>query len=782
MAIVSAARIRAALFAFAVLFLVGPAAAQQADPPWALWDLEVENAEASLERGNAAADTVDQIRERLNNQTSLARKVSEAAAAEMSRLQAEIDALGPEPEVGEETAEIAELRETLTTSMAEARARQGRADRVITRADELRRRLVDQDQERFLSRIETLGPSPASPSTWAQSFEFIGATYTRIKGEITAELKSPDMRKMATQRLPLALIAVAAALFIAFGVRIFTVSALLRRAETAGGRQRRLIFGVGAAATRLIMLAAASALLFYGLSSTGLFGAFGEAALRALARAVLTIIVAYAIAAALFSPQVAGLRPYDIDDATARRAFRMAMLMGFAAALHVLVQQLGEAVNAPLAATASLSFIAIMLGGFALLQLAQVARPLVNQAIDGPEIAIGAQILRLLRRASFVVAVLSPLLALIGYAFAAQYLLFPTIYSLAALSVVGMIYFVIREAVENYLADQQKDGEDRLRLIPILAGFLLLCATLPMLALIWGAEWVDITFAYDRLVAGFQIGDVALSPMDFVTFALVFVIGYTLTRAAQRVMKGSVLPKTGMSAGGADALTSGIGYVGIFIAAIAAITAAGLDLSNLAIVAGALSVGIGFGLQNIVNNFVSGVILLVERPINVGDWIEVGGVHGTVKKVNVRSTEIETFDRASYIIPNSDLISGAVTNYTHGNTVGRAIVTVGVAYGTDTHMVQRILLEAASEHPMVLTSPAPAAYFQGFGADSLDFELRAYLRDVNWVLSVKSDLNFAIEAKLGEAGVEIPFAQRDINIKNIGEIGRALRGGDKSET
>ncbi|MEL7463726.1 MAG: mechanosensitive ion channel domain-containing protein [Pseudomonadota bacterium] len=764
----------------ALLFLFAGAAAQTPEATWSLWDLEAERAEAALARGAASSDALEQSRARLLAQIDAARIIAADAAEETRRLQAELDALGPPPEVGEEAADAAALRADLTQALAQARAREGRAERVVTRAENLRTRLAGLDQERFLSRIETLGPSPALPETWASSFAFIGATLNRIDGEVAAELNSPSMRKMAMQRLPLALVAVVAALFIAFGVRLFAVGALLRRAQTADRRQRRLIFGVGAAALRLTMLAAASALLFYGLSSTGLFGALGEATLTALARAVLTIIIAYAIAASLFSPKAAGLRPYDLDDGAARRGFAMAMLLGVSAALHVLVEQVGVAAKAPPAATAPISFVSIVLGGFALFQTAQIARPFVNRAVDGPDIAIGAQMLRFLRRTCVVVAVLAPLLALIGYDFAARYILFPTIYSLAALLVVAMVYFVIREAVENYLADQKKEGEDRLRLIPILAGFLLFCASVPMLALIWGASWADISLAYDRLVAGFRIGDVALSPMDFVTFALVFVIGYTLTRAAQRLLKNSVLPKTGMSVGGADALTSGIGYVGIFIAAIAAITAAGLDLSNLAIVAGALSVGIGFGLQNIVNNFVSGVILLVERPINVGDWIEVGGVHGTVKKVNVRSTEIETFDRASYIIPNSDLISGAVTNYTHGNTVGRAIVPVGVAYGTDTRLVQRILLEAASEHPMVLTSPAPAAYFQGFGADSLDFELRAYLRDVNWVLSVKSDLNFAIEEKLRAADVEIPFAQRDINIRNIGEVGRAIRrgGGD----
>jgi small-conductance mechanosensitive channel len=216
--------------------------------------------------------------------------------------------------------------------------------------------------------------------------------------------------------------------------------------------------------------------------------------------------------------------------------------------------------------------------------------------------------------------------------------------------------------------------------------------------------------------------------------------------------------------------------VGLVIALSLGITAIGLDLTNLALIFGALSVGIGFGLQGVVNNFVSGLVLLVERPIKVGDWVVVGPNEGYVKRIQLRATELETFQRASIVIPNSEIVSTAVVNWTHKDRYGRVDVPVGVAYGSDVEQVKEILLTCLKENQEIVAWPAPRVLFRRYGDSALEFEARGFLSNIENIYTVQSDLLTAIDKAFREAGIEIPFPQRDLHLRNIDKLAEAIIG------
>jgi len=303
---------------------------------------------------------------------------------------------------------------------------------------------------------------------------------------------------------------------------------------------------------------------------------------------------------------------------------------------------------------------------------------------------------------------------------------------------------------------------------------------------VWGAFAVLLINTWDYsggffeqirgyVVNGFDIGNFRIIPSRILWALLIFSSIVMLSSWVRSQLEHKWLRMTTMGAGARDALVTIIGYIMFIIAVLAGLSAAGFDFGKIAIVAGALSVGIGFGLQNVVNNFVSGLILLFERPIRKGDWIAVGATEGIVKDIHIRSTVIQTFDRADVIVPNSELISGQVTNWVLSSKSGRAIIPVGVAYGTDTEKVREILMAIAEENEDVAktgSAPKPKVLFRAFGESSLDFELRVFLFNVDSRLGVISDINFAIDKAFREADIEIPFPQRDLHVKSLPDNAR----------
>ncbi len=303
----------------------------------------------------------------------------------------------------------------------------------------------------------------------------------------------------------------------------------------------------------------------------------------------------------------------------------------------------------------------------------------------------------------------------------------------------------------------------------ILLFFTIVFISISTLMFIWGNSQQQISTTVMSLKDGIKFGTVDFDLLSILYALLILVIAFSVLPFIKNNLVTSWLKHSNLSSGAKDATQTLVGYGGVAIAVLWALFVLGLNFKNVAIVAGALSVGIGFGLQNIVNNFVSGLILLFERPIRRGDWIVVGNTEGYVRDISIRSTRIETFDRADVIVPNSELISNQVTNWMLSNNVGRLKSAVGVAYGSDVEKVMEVLETIADTHPDVISDHPDypiRVLFINFGDSALNFELRCYVKNVDNRLRIQSDINQSIDREFRKENIEIPFPQRVVHMEN----------------
>lgn len=728
------------------------------------WLSTAQRAEQAIDTGRASNAALEELRAEIVSFRENFTLASENNAARILTLQSQIAALGPVPDNGNEPGDIAALRSRITDQMNESRVPVVIAQEAHNRANGLIGEIDKIIRHRKTQNLLTRGPSPLAPANWSIALRDLVAAGSATVNETLLIVENQVGRQQAYKNLPQIL------LLAAIGMLLLLLGR--RWAEHVGNIMRRYggrgtgVWGFMVSIGRVILPYFGLVALTQAISETGLAGLRGTLVLQAIPLWSAGLMGFVWISDRLYSKyDDDALLPIAIEYRTEARLYvrllAVMLIANDAIGLYEQVENISEASRAVVA------FPVILLTGLILLRLRRIAyleRMASTDKMSSAAKRAGLSVISpVISRAGTIVGIVAPAIAAIGYGAAAEAIIYPTVLTLALFALV----LILNKFVSDVYAWLSRKGAGAHEsLFPPLAGFFLALMSLPVLALIWGARVADLTELWSRFLTGFKVGDTRISPTDFLTFVLIFLAGYTATRMLQKTLKNSLLPKTSLDPGGQIAVASGVGYVGIFLSALVSVGATGIDLSSLAIVAGALSVGIGFGLQNIVSNFVSGVILLIERPISEGDWIEVGGHMGYVRNISVRSTRIETFDRFDVIIPNSDLVSGTVSNYTRGNTVGRVIVPVGVAYGSDTRRIEKILLEIANAHPMVLATPAPSVVFQGFGSSSLDFEIRAILRDVNWLLSVKSDMNHEIAKRFAEEGIEIPFEQRDIWLRN----------------
>jgi small-conductance mechanosensitive channel len=267
----------------------------------------------------------------------------------------------------------------------------------------------------------------------------------------------------------------------------------------------------------------------------------------------------------------------------------------------------------------------------------------------------------------------------------------------------------------------------------------------------------------DVLEYSLNLGGTKITLLGLIEIVLVLIAFIIISRVLRKILQRRILPRFKLAEGAQFVILRLIHYVLVVIGLFLAIDLVGIQMTSLAVVFGLLGVGIAFGLQNITSNFVSGLILLFERPVSVGDYIEVGNAMGRVQAINMRSTTVITRDNITLIVPNSSFIEGTVTNWSVGDPKIRINIPVGVAYGSDTELVKKLLLEVVENHPDILKDPKPDVLFREFADSSLNFDLRIWILNPMGRFKTISDINYAVDAAFRKHGVTIPFPQRDVH-------------------
>ena len=738
--------------------------AGQSELVYKTWENTVSRAESVLIAGRASEKSLEILRDEINNWRSSFKSKTGLNSDRISLIQTQFNALPSAPDDGSNDP-LKIRRDELKTLLNELKVPGLRANDAFIQADTLISEIDLLLRARQTDALLTNVESPLRPSIWAQgASQSFNALFAPINEFRLIEISDAQKTNFRIQAVSIFALVFGALISWVVGLKLTNSIGGITK-KTSEKRIRAVKFPISI--LELIFKFVSILLIVKAFHLSGVIGLKGSLFLDQIPYFSALLLFALWLPNQLFSSDVGLLSSLNLNNKlTAKSNF-----VG-AAIILILFDLSGTGLSQASIAQDTHSFAVLLITVFASIILWRVCKSISETESLLPEkqkedeqrrISLSRRLPNLIYRLLLTSLILAPILVSAGYVNAGLELTKSTILSLGLFLTVIIIQDYV---VDLYLIVLGEEEDNRDQLIPILLSFVLLLISLPFFAVIWGVRQQELLEIWSNFQSGFELGTIRLSPGLILSFLVIFTFGYMLTRFVQSALQSTVLPRTTIDRGAQTAIISGVGYVGIFLAAIIAFSTTGLDLSSLAIVAGALSVGIGFGLQNIVSNFVSGIILLIERPVSVGDWIEVSGKMGYVRDISVRSTRIETFDRSDVIIPNADLVSGVVTNYTRGNTVGRLIIPVGVAYGTDTKTVETILREIAEAHPKILKDPGPSVVFQGFGSDSLDFEIRAILGDVNWMLSIKSEINHQIAERFAKEGIEIPFAQRDIWIKN----------------
>ncbi|WP_300039579.1 DUF3772 domain-containing protein [uncultured Roseobacter sp.] len=713
--------------------------------------------------------------------------------SQRDRLRAELEALGPPPEEGQpdEAADLAAERARISAAFTAYDAAIRQAELNVATANRLLEDIANARRDRFYESVFRAGPSPLDPAVIAGG---IGGFVQGIADGLRwarQDVKDRDLQNSLFSDIAILASALVLALLMFLPARrkLNRLTLKYMRSNAPTPSRRVLIAGIRTVA-RIVPGVIGGLIVYEALKLTELIrpGVVGDEAIAgAIWLTFLALITVDGAARAVFFRSVDGWEITQIGPYKAYLARFSLMLVTALLGADAILRAGAALLGAPQETALLQSAVVAGLLAAALVFFTRktwttefLRTPTADQDPSPDREKVRASVARI-SITGLLIALVIVAATLIGYV-ALGYFLATRVFFIAGLAAaMWCVRGVLREAILTLsnrvmpAAEDAPEGDEAeedgkpgnlLQFWALLAlELLVLTAFIAPAALILGASFSDVRDTALDAFFGFQVGSVTISLADLLAGVTVFVVLLGVTRFIQQTVEKRLFPHTRIDPGVQHSFRTLIGYGGLVIAGLAAIGAIGADLSNLAIVAGALSVGIGFGLQSIVSNFVSGLILLFERPVKVGDWIVVPSGEGFVRRISVRSTEIETFDRSSVIVPNSELIAGTVTNLTLDNKMGRVVVPVGVSYDSDPERVMEILYEIANAHPKILKNPGPMVAFTALGESSLDFELRGFIRDVMLGAIIRTEVRVQIVKRLRQEGIDIPFPQRVIHME-----------------
>ena len=753
---------------------------------------ELDQKEAALQRQRLTGTELQTLRQHIDPVADGIREILDDFGPRVEGAKARLDQLGPKPadDAAPESPDVARERTARDAALAELGETQRLAKALLVQAEQLTAQISDRRRGAFARALLERTSGILSPDLWSSVAAALPRE-ARVLRTVTDDWFTLVGARASLGALMLVGLAIGVAVALYVGRRHLLPRLIARdTAAVDPSRRRRLLSALGVFAIGAVPAAAGSWVVYAALDAVGFLPPRIQPVVASVLSGLAFVAFVKALADALLAEDHASWRVIALSDAAAARTVHFAVGLS---AVYAVGKAL-EALNTGIAAALPIS---VATRGLAAVACAIVVAELLRrfatttseeEASLGPYVATEPESGGPVRLLGWVAVAAILAAALIGYVALASFLVDQLLWVGILFGALLLSLQLVDEFIGGTLSGrtrvattlQANTGLRRrsLEQIGVLAtgiARLVLIIVAVVLALApWGVDSADVAGSLRAAFFGVTIGGVTLSLSTVGLSCLVFALALVVTRVIKRWLDTTFLPATDLDAGLRNSISTAFGYLGLLVAAALGFGYLGLSLDKIAIVAGALSVGIGFGLQSIVNNFVSGLILLWERPIRVGDLIVVGDGEGHVRRISVRATEIETFDRSTIIVPNSNLISGTVRNRVRGDRTGRVIVSVSVLRNTDPAHAAEILTRCAAEHVDVLKEPPPRVVFKKIGDAMLEFDLVCYVGDVDFQVRVMSDLNFAVFACLTAANIIPPLGPPAMDVKGLGGVETAL--------